>query len=179
LAKETGFFFLLCTLFHTASSAAPQTFNVSEDAGIEPRIAATFALAVRRSNLSTRSHPHHPLAKYNRGIFLIFFLRTGEICHLSQTAKKQLISYRVSNLSSSIKAFQLILLAACTRKKLVTFEQSQRVYLIQQLRVTQKTTIRECSAKKEQWKKCERERASNIKSVPAQMGFELSNKTTI
>ncbi len=30
--------------------------NVSEDAGIEPRTAATSALAVRRSNHSARSH---------------------------------------------------------------------------------------------------------------------------
>jgi hypothetical protein len=35
----------------------PSDLTVSEDAGIEPRTAATLALAVRRSNNSARSHP--------------------------------------------------------------------------------------------------------------------------
>jgi hypothetical protein len=35
----------------------PSNSTVSEDAGIEPRTVATLALAVRRSNLSARSHP--------------------------------------------------------------------------------------------------------------------------
>jgi hypothetical protein len=43
-------FFDLCTVFNTASSAAPQIPLVSENAGIEPRTVATSALAVRRSN---------------------------------------------------------------------------------------------------------------------------------
>jgi hypothetical protein len=45
----------LSALFSTVSSAAPQ---IPEDAGIEPRIVATSALVVRRSNHSARSHPH-------------------------------------------------------------------------------------------------------------------------
>jgi acetyltransferase-like isoleucine patch superfamily enzyme len=36
----------------------PSDFTVSEDAAIEPRTAATTALAVRRSNHSARPHPH-------------------------------------------------------------------------------------------------------------------------
>ncbi len=44
--KSTG----LCTLFNTASSAAPRILLCSVDAGIELRTAATLALAVRRSN---------------------------------------------------------------------------------------------------------------------------------
>jgi hypothetical protein len=44
----------------------PSDSTVSEDAGIEPRAVATTALAVRRSNHSTRSHPYsarsHPLS---------------------------------------------------------------------------------------------------------------------
>jgi hypothetical protein len=52
-------FFFKFTIFHTASSAAPQI--VSEDAGIEPRTVATLALAVRRSNLSARSYPQSRL----------------------------------------------------------------------------------------------------------------------
>ncbi len=35
----------------------PSDSTVSEDAGIEPRTVATFALAVRRSNQAARSHP--------------------------------------------------------------------------------------------------------------------------
>jgi hypothetical protein len=35
----------------------PSNYTVSEDAGIEPRTVATLALAVKRSNLSARSHP--------------------------------------------------------------------------------------------------------------------------
>jgi hypothetical protein len=51
-------FFFLCTIFNTASSAAPSVSTVSEDAGIEPRTVATTALTVRRSNHSAKSHPH-------------------------------------------------------------------------------------------------------------------------
>ncbi len=38
----------------------PSNSAVSEDTRIEPRTVATLALAVRRSNLSARSHPHIP-----------------------------------------------------------------------------------------------------------------------
>jgi hypothetical protein len=48
-------FFYICTVFNTASFAAPQI--VSEDAGIEPRTVATLALTVWSSNHSARSHP--------------------------------------------------------------------------------------------------------------------------
>jgi hypothetical protein len=43
----------LCTLFNTASFAAP----VSEDAKTEPRTVATLALAIRRSNHLATSYP--------------------------------------------------------------------------------------------------------------------------
>jgi hypothetical protein len=54
------------TLFNTVSSVASQIPLVSEDAWIGPRIVATSALAVRRSNPRldlihtrlVRSHPH-------------------------------------------------------------------------------------------------------------------------
>jgi hypothetical protein len=36
----------------------PSDSTVSEDAEIEPRTVATLELAVRRFNLSARSHPH-------------------------------------------------------------------------------------------------------------------------
>jgi hypothetical protein len=36
----------------------PSDSTVSEDAGIEPRIIATTALAVRRPNHSAKSHPN-------------------------------------------------------------------------------------------------------------------------
>ena len=42
---------MYCVVFNTASSAPPPSDStVSEDAGIEPRIVTTSALAVRRSN---------------------------------------------------------------------------------------------------------------------------------
>jgi hypothetical protein len=40
---------IICTLFKTALSAAPQDSVVSKDAGIEHRTVATLALEVRRS----------------------------------------------------------------------------------------------------------------------------------
>jgi hypothetical protein len=52
--------FYACTLFNTASSAAPQISTESEDAGIEPRTVTTSAMAVR---LSTRLHLIHNSAK--------------------------------------------------------------------------------------------------------------------
>jgi hypothetical protein len=48
--------FFECTLLNSASSGRPLDSTVSEDAGIEPRIVATLALAVRRSNQAVRSH---------------------------------------------------------------------------------------------------------------------------
>jgi hypothetical protein len=53
--REIFGFFVLCTVFNTALSAASQI--VSEGAGIEPRTVATSALAVRSSNHSARFHP--------------------------------------------------------------------------------------------------------------------------
>jgi hypothetical protein len=50
--------YIIRTLFNTASSvASPLRFSVSEDAGIEPRTAATFALVVRRYSYSARYNP--------------------------------------------------------------------------------------------------------------------------
>jgi hypothetical protein len=53
------FFYFLCSVFNTASSAAPSYSIVSEDAGIELRTIATLAFAARRSNHLARSHPSH------------------------------------------------------------------------------------------------------------------------
>ncbi len=51
-------FFCYCTLFNTASSAAPSDSTVLEDAGIEPRNAvATSALTAIRSNHLAKSRP--------------------------------------------------------------------------------------------------------------------------
>jgi len=47
-----SFYIRYSTLLHLP----PLIFNVSEDAGIEPRTVATTALAIRRSNHSARSH---------------------------------------------------------------------------------------------------------------------------
>ncbi len=44
---ERGIFLFLCTLFNTASSAAPQIPPVSQDAGIEPRTVATLTLTAQ------------------------------------------------------------------------------------------------------------------------------------
>jgi hypothetical protein len=41
--------FLLCSVFNTASSAVPSDSTVSEEAGIDPRTAATSTLVVRQS----------------------------------------------------------------------------------------------------------------------------------
>jgi hypothetical protein len=48
--------YFLCTLFSTASSAAPEMCTVSEDVGIKPKTVKTLALTARRSNHSARSH---------------------------------------------------------------------------------------------------------------------------
>jgi hypothetical protein len=54
-------YFLLCSVFNTASSAAPSDSTVSEGAGIDPRTVATSTLVVIRSNHSARSHPQTQL----------------------------------------------------------------------------------------------------------------------
>jgi hypothetical protein len=53
--------FFLCTLFNTASSAAPTI--VSEDAEIESR---TSVLPARRSNRPARSHPQSAIDLIHR-----------------------------------------------------------------------------------------------------------------
>jgi hypothetical protein len=56
----TGRFFYLFFMYFIQQCfiCRPLDSTVSEDAGIEPRTAATFALACRHSNNSARSHPH-------------------------------------------------------------------------------------------------------------------------
>jgi hypothetical protein len=60
----------LCTIFNTASSAAPQI--VSEDAAIKLRTVATTALPVRRFNHSATSHPHSARSHFYTRLDLIF-----------------------------------------------------------------------------------------------------------
>jgi hypothetical protein len=51
-----GFYFVMYFIQH-CFICRPSDFTVSEDARIEHRTVATLALAVRRFNLSARSHP--------------------------------------------------------------------------------------------------------------------------
>ncbi len=53
---DFDFFFFMYDIQH-CFICRPSDSTVSGDAGIEPRTAVTKALAVRRSNHSTRSHP--------------------------------------------------------------------------------------------------------------------------
>ncbi len=50
-----SFYELYLTIPHLP--CRPSGYNVSEDAEIEPRTVATFALTPRRSNYSAKSHP--------------------------------------------------------------------------------------------------------------------------
>ncbi len=63
-SAERDNFFMYCIQY--CFICRPSDSTVSEDAGIEPRTVATTALAVRRSNLSAKSHPQsarsHPLS---------------------------------------------------------------------------------------------------------------------
>jgi hypothetical protein len=53
-----GSFWIFYVLYSTLlNHHRPLDFSVSEDAGIEPRIVATLALAIRHSNHSARSYP--------------------------------------------------------------------------------------------------------------------------
>jgi hypothetical protein len=65
--------FFVCTLFNTASSAAPQ-ITVSEDSGIEPSTVATFAIAVRRSNHSVKSHRSNHSVKSHPPVHTCFVI---------------------------------------------------------------------------------------------------------
>ncbi len=105
-AKLTGGFFgcFLCSLFNSASSAAPLDATVSDDAGIEPRTVATLALAVKHSNNSARSNQPSSIRailkvgcagfftsknfltlKQNDAKFLDFFFQHCFICHPSDS----------------------------------------------------------------------------------------------
>jgi hypothetical protein len=52
-----GIFWIFYIFIQNCFICRPSDSTVSEDAGIEQRTVATSALAVRRSNHSTRSHP--------------------------------------------------------------------------------------------------------------------------
>ena len=58
--KNRGIFWIFKKLYFIQHCfiCRPSDSTVSEDVGIEPRNVTTSALAVRRSNHSTRSHPH-------------------------------------------------------------------------------------------------------------------------
>jgi hypothetical protein len=57
-------FLKLFSLFNTCFICRPSDSTVSEDAGIEPRTVATWALTARRSNHSARSQRQIKLAVY-------------------------------------------------------------------------------------------------------------------
>ena len=68
--NKTNLFFIFMYVIQHCFICRPSDSAVSEDAGIEARTVATFALTARRSNHSARSHPQNlPMRK--QGIYLI------------------------------------------------------------------------------------------------------------
>jgi hypothetical protein len=76
-------FFIFMYIVQHCFICRPPDSNVSEDAGIESRTVATFALTVRRSNHLGRSHhdyhfclmPNHP--PHSTSLFLILLSKTS------------------------------------------------------------------------------------------------------